>query len=236
MSFLKKALGALVEMDNGDAADPAPDKTMDSSALEKELAEIRKLTGAPTPAASSPPPTAAPTSTGTTPAPTSIVEGVAFSDIYAKANVPSIPYTADMLLNVVDKLRAMPREQVIQMVNAMDDADDRWTVGDVLNDANLKRNALQGQITALGSTLKTAEETCNAKVMHAQTQLEAITTEIKAQIAALEQTLAEAKQEADQDKVAATAQLAATREAHARETARLGAEFERLGRLQSTLK
>ena len=233
MGFFRKITSALV--DTGEA-----DAPVDAAALEQELAAIRKAGGMlPAAPASG---TVAPTPAPVAPAPapvagsTTITEGTPFSELYAKASVKPAVYTAEMLLQVLDRLKALPKDQVATMVAAMDEADDRWTVAEVLEDATQKRTALQAYTAALSSALAAAQASTNAAILAADDSFQEITKEVRAQIAELEKTLAEAKTATDAEKVAMTEQLAATSAAHTRETTRVTAEYERMGRILTSLK
>lgn len=218
-----------------DTGETSPDGAVSPDDIEKELAELRRASSSGATSEDS-------TTRGPDPTPvpvvTDIVEGVPFQDIYSNAKVPTAQYTAEQLITVVNKLQAksVSKEQVISTIGAMDEADDRWTLGDVLNDSNLKRNAIQGYLTGMGASMKSVEDRTNALITNVDTKFGELTTEIRNQIAELEKALAEAKAESDGEKAEATKTLQATREAYTRETSRLNAEFERLAYLQTILK
>src|SRR5687768_12451450 len=79
-----------------------------------------------------------------------ITKGRIFSEIYAEQSVMSSPKTAEEVLKIIDGMSALPIEVRKISIEAMDLADDSWTIEDVKLDASNKIAALQDYKTALG--------------------------------------------------------------------------------------
>jgi len=217
--FFKKALGVFVEVPEG--ADEHDDVSIDdlNDEARRLLAEIEAGSdAAPPPAAEAPPPPPS------APVPT----GGDFADIYAAAGVPPSPYSAEMLLKVAEGLRAMPLDQARAAVHAMDGADDRWTVGDVLLDADRKIDALNGVQQAVVTSQQQAEQRYDAVVQSLDSQLAATQTEIRKQIEELQALFTEAGETAAVEKATALSELEATRNSAQAEASRLQVEVDRL--------
>jgi len=160
--------------------------------------------------------------------PAGFATGQPLDQIYASAGVPPSPYSAEMLLKVAKGLQAMPLAQARAAVHAMDAADDRWTVGDVLLDADRKIGALQGVQQAVMGDRQTAEERYRTVVETLDNQLAATRDEIHKQIEELQALLKEADETAAVEKATALSELEATRNAAQTEVDRLQVEIDRL--------
>lgn len=229
--FWKRAVGAFVQIDDAQPGSAGAEGTEDIEAL---LAEVRgskpaeKATTPAAPAATAPTPTA-PTPAAPAPAPVTAVagdvaEGRPFDDIYKSAGVPSSPHSAEKLLKVLDGLASMPVDTRRQVVAAMDAADDTWAVADPVLDAQHKVGALQAEKARLVAAVKQAEEKAAADNKAQDDYLASATTEIRRQIEELQKTLESEVAGVTQAKGEIDARLRATREAAARETARLPAK------------
>ena len=148
--------------------------------------------------------------------------------IYAAAQVPDSPYTAEQLLKVIDGLRHMPREAVMSMINVMDEADPNWAVEDVLVDVDRKTRALETTISALSRRVQQERETARTPTENADSLLAEATTEIRRQINELEDQLAEFQADAAKQKAQAESKLHELEHAAAGESHRLSGEIERL--------
>ncbi len=215
-SFWRKVAGAFVEMDDPAPGAPAPSSDADAA---ETAALVAQLDGSAKPAP--PPPTIK----------IDIEEGQAFSEIYNKAGVPVVHQTAEQLLTILDGLAAMPKEACRLAIKAMDDADDRWTIADVQTDAERKRQVLQGAIDGLQNRISAAEKSAMAERESADNLLSEAEAAILAQITQLQTELEEFRTAAVAKKAAADAQVAATRDVVARESARLQSELFRLSRV-----
>ena len=235
--FFRKALGAFVEVDE------SQDGGDDSFSIEDLDDEARQLLADIEAGASTPPPggayaaqsqavveaTTQPSVPAPAPAPSAtLATGVPFQDIYSSSGVPASPYSAEMLLRVADGLKALPLPQARAAVDAMDAADDRWTVGDVLLDAERKIGALRSVEGSMDAQRRAAEQQYETSVEAIDHQMDSAQTQIDAQIAELQSLLAEAKEIATVERAKALSELEATRAAASGEVARIQAEVARL--------
>lgn len=223
--FFKKVAGAFVEIedDESGAAGADPEQLSDEAAA--LLAELEA--GATSQAV--PRATAPAVAAGTAQQP------MTFEDIYSRAGVPNSPYTAETLLRVIDGLRAMSPAQALQTVKAFDDADPRWTVADVLLDADKKVEALRSVQGDLANQVAHADQAyTTAKAAREQKQAK-LESDIAAEIAKLNDILKQGQTEVATEEAAATSQLEATRQSATQETQRLDAEILRLSEVRSFL-
>lgn len=227
--FFKKALGAFVEVDESlDEDSGLSVEDLDDEARQL-LADIEAGARTPPPdAAYAAQSQAATTQPASAPASADLATGVPFPEIYATTGVPPSPYSAEMLLRVAEGLKALPLAQARAAVDAMDAADDRWTVGDVLLDAERKIGALRGVEGRMDAQRRAAEEQYDTSVAAIDREMGAAQTQIENQIAELQTLLAEAKELATIERAKALSELEATRAASSGEATRLQAEVARL--------
>lgn len=225
MGFFKKVAGAFVEIEQtGQEFAPVSTEDLDADAAAL-LAEIER--GATAEAAPPPAPRAQESA--------ELPLGLPFADIYARVGVPHSPYTAEMLLRVVDGLRALPPAQALAAVEAMDAADDRWTVGDVVGDADRKTDALSAMRGEMRQAVRAAEQLYASTTAAIDKQLASTEEEIARQIAELEALRQEARQTAATERAAALSEMEATRQACTAEADRLEAEVSRLRQVRTFL-
>ncbi len=228
MGFFKKVAGAFVEIDET-APDLQPvspdDLNADAAAL---LAQIEAGASSDAP----PPPPPPPPDPG---GEAHLQLGLPFEEIYGRLGVPRSPYTAEMLLKVVEGLRALPAGQALAAVEAMDAADDRWSVHDVLADADGKVRALSAMRDEMQNAIAQAEQLYTAQTQAIDTSLKATEDEISKQIAELEALRKEARETGATEQAAALSELEATRQACAAEADRLDGEVKRLGEVRTFL-
>lgn len=226
----------LVELEEEDLpAAAAPSGADDIDAL---LAETRAMLGkvdveapsAEPPPASAPPPGPPPPPRVELPPLT--VEGLtddrSLPAIYAEAGISDIPFPVERLLKVLDGLSAMDSATRRTVVAAMDEADDTWSIHDVLLDASRKVGALGAARARLDRALAEAESRTEAELAAQDAFAEQATGAIRAQIAELEAALAEEIKGVGEQKSQIRVRLEAARAAHATQAARLDGEIERL--------
>jgi len=227
--FFKKVAGAFVELDQSSAStDPvSPDElNAEAAALLAEIEAGAESSAAPEPP---PPPPAPPAGDGR------VEVGVPFDQLYARASVPTSPYTAEMLLRVAEGLKALPPAQALAAVEAMDAADDRWTVGDVLLDADRKMEALRAARKAVDAAVAGARSVHESTTRTIDEHLARTEETVRTQIAELEQIRKEARDVATTERAAALSEMEATRQAAAAEVDRLDVEIRRLGEVHDFL-
>jgi hypothetical protein len=234
--FWRKVAGAFVEFDDAGAAAPTPAPSGPPSGLDAEIADADRLlrelqAGAPTssaapsaPGASSPPEAAPP-----------FAEGRPLPELYAEAGVPAAAQSAEQLLAILDGLAALPPEARRLAVKAMDDADDRWSVADVYDDARRKTEALVGYLHAAERSVADVQARVAAERAQVDKVLLEAEAEIEKQIAALQAELASFRSDAAAQHQALEAQVQAAREGLTRESTRVQSEVTRLGRVATFL-
>lgn len=227
--FWRKVAGAFVEFEG---QRPPPDggsidtTLADTDALLRELGAGRGVPAAEPPP---PPPVAAP------PPGTPIATGVAFGELYTNANVPAVHHTAEQLLAIVDGLAAMPPEAARIAVKAMDDADDRWTLTDVLGDSTRKIDALAAHLSTLAAQGQSAQDRAAQEQAAIASALSEAEATIAQQIAQLQAELQSFQADAAKRRAEVDAEVTATRAAVTAESDRVQAEIARLGRLRTFL-
>ena len=110
-------------------------------------------------------------------------EGIALADIFAAAGVPDSPYPAELLLRLLDGLRAMDAGTRKAAVLAMDAADDNWQIGDCIADADRKISALDAYKQQLNAQLQDREQQSAEVVNQIKLAIESSTAAIRKQIA-----------------------------------------------------
>lgn len=231
MGFFKKVAGAFVQIDETDSE--GGDVSVDS--LNAEAADLLAAIEAGAhadpgtavaPARPAPPP----------PPPTGGLEtGLPYETVYARAGIPSSPYTAEMLLRVVEGLKALPPAQALAAVEAMDAADDRWKVGDVLLDAERKIEALAAVRLTMQDHVRGAEQLAERTTTAIDQHMAATEAEIAKSIAELEALRAEAHQTATTERAAVLSELEATRQSCTLEAERVATEIARLSQVEDFL-
>ncbi len=234
--FFKKALGVFVDVEGAEGGE-------DLLTAEDLDDEARALLAAIEGGAHSPPPPppgeayaeqaaathdAAQTDPGLS---AGLAPGQDLPSIYAAAGVPDSPYSAEMLIRVAEGLRALPLAQARAAVDAMDSADDRWTVGDVMLDAERKIAALKGVEATMQGQRTEAEAAFERQSAAIDEVMAETQAEVQKQIAELEALLAEAQETATVERAKALSELEATRAACTGEISRLEAESKRLSQV-----
>lgn len=243
--FWKSVAGAFVEFEEPKRAASAGPASIDDTLASTEalLAELGgkgapsrpPSTSAPHAAPSAPPPPRAPASAPASSGAAPLAEGAPLSELYQKAGVPTVAHTAEQMLAILDGLAALPPEAARVAIKAMDDADDRWTVSDVLTDARLKTDVLVGHVNQLASHAQAAAESATHEAAEVDRMLAEAEAEIQKQIAALQAELDQFRADAAARRAEIDQRLAAAREAAARDSGRVQAEIARLGRISTFL-
>lgn len=128
-----------------------------------------------------------------TPAPALAVEVQAggtpldLAGIYANEGVPPSLYPAERLLRLLDGLSAMDEPIRRTAINAMDAADESWTIADPVADAKAKVKALAVHAQRLELSLQQLEQETRARVDALRTRSELSVGAIRKQIADLEE-------------------------------------------------
>jgi hypothetical protein len=163
-----------------------------------------------------------------------IVEGRPYADIYVAANVPTSAFPVEKLLAVIEGLANMSPDQIRMVIAAMDAADSSWVIEDPVTDAQNKIVVLQSEQARLSSTIKAIEAQGQAEAATEDEDLLAMSADIKSQIETLQADLQAAILETTQAKTQIETYTRSSKEAAARETARLESEVRRLNRVPNT--
>lgn len=151
--------------------------------------------------------------------------------IFATANIPPSPYPAEKMLRLLDGLKAMDKSSRTVAVQAMDAADDAWTIDDALLDAQRKIAALNAEKQ---QTIAQAQQIIadNQQLAQARDELQCTRVEaLRTQIAELERSMAAEIEQAGADKAACQAAGEGAKLAAQREQARLDVEIQRFASL-----
>ena len=133
--------------------------------------------------------------------------------IYAAAGVPSCAYPAERLLRLLEGLKAMDEGLRRQTIQAIDAADDSWTIEDPRRDAAAKVAALERHAASLRAGLAQAEKDTQERLQALIQRQEGTVAEIRRQIADLEGLLAREIARGAQEHAALDAALQSQREA-----------------------
>lgn len=160
-----------------------------------------------------------------------LVEQRPFDQFYADQSVPPVPFNAEKLLRVLDGLAALDPISRKAAVQALDAADDGWSIDDVLLDAERKARALAVAKRDLEqharAALQSAREAIEARDLRQQDAV----TRIRQQITDLEALLEREVTRATEEKTQFDAQARATKDACQREITRIDLETARLARI-----
>jgi hypothetical protein len=148
--------------------------------------------------------------------------------LYHEQAVPPSPFPAEKLLKLLDGLRAMEPAVRKAAIQAMDAADDAWTVDDAVLDAQRKIGALQQAQAYLAQQTASAQAHAQQELQQRDHQHQTAVEAVKRQIAELEALREREVEKAAADRAAIQTKAKAVEEASLRETARLEAELTRL--------
>lgn len=154
-------------------------------------------------------------------APLADTTGMTLEQVYAAAGVPACAYPAERLLRLLDGLKAMDEATRRQTIQAIDAADDSWTLDDPKRDAQAKVAAIEAHSASVRSGVAQAEQEAQAQLRAQMQAQETSVAEIRRQISELEGLLAREIARGAQENAALEASLQATRESANRELTQL---------------
>lgn len=160
-----------------------------------------------------------------------VAERKPFEELYRAASVPPSPFAAEKLLKLLDGLATLPLEVRKQMVKAMDEADDSWTIDDVVLDAQRKIKVLTTGKQTITQQLAAATKNAEDEIAAINRRQAESTAQIRRQIAELTALLDRESTKATQAIAEVNAQSRANQEAGVRETARMDSEISRLNQI-----
>jgi hypothetical protein len=211
MGFLEKA--GLVRLDSA-ADEPAPAPTPPSPPPPSEESLPRQTSAAATASAGTP---------------------LHLDDIYAQAGVPPSLYPAERLLRLIEGLSAMDEGTRRMAIQAMDTADESWTIDDPLEDARHKTQALALHAELLSLNLQALERDTQARVEAVGSRRDQVVGDIRRQISELDALLNRETARAAEEIATQQAQLHAAREHTAGQLASLSQLGQRLQGLTAQL-
>jgi hypothetical protein len=158
-----------------------------------------------------------------------------FSEIYSAHGVVPAPKTAEEVLAILEGMSALPPEVRKISLDAMDKADDNWSMDDVKLDASNKVEALSAYKMSLDVALEQARTNKESDIASTDQYVENATKTIRDQIEQLQAQIAECQTLLQQEIVEATQKKADIKNdfdsvvtTHASECARIDSEIERL--------
>lgn len=154
--------------------------------------------------------------------------GVTLAQIYAAAGVPPCAYPAERLLRLIDGLKAMDEATRRQTIQALDAADDSWSLEDPQRDAATKVAAIERHAAAIRAGVAQTEQQTQAQLNELARRQESSVAEIRRQVADLEGLLAREIARGAQEGAGLEAALQASRESANR-------ELDNLSRVTSAL-
>jgi hypothetical protein len=153
--------------------------------------------------------------------------------VYAHAGVPPSVYPAERLLRLVDGLSAMEPATRLMAIQAMDAADESWTMADPLADAAAKTQALAAHAQQLQASLQTLEGDTQAQLAAVASRQEQVVGDIRKQISELEALVARELSRAAQESASHTAALSTATDHTRRELADIAQLSQRLQSLSA---
>jgi hypothetical protein len=111
---------------------------------------------------------------------------LSLDQVYQTAAIPVAPYPAERLMRLIEGLRAMDEGTRRQAIQAMDAADDTWSMDDPIRDASAKAAAIDSYVQTLRSELAQSEQATRGEMEEKQRQHKASVAEIMRQMSDLE--------------------------------------------------
>lgn len=143
--------------------------------------------------------------------------GLSLEEVYARAGVAPCVYPAERLLRLIDGLKAMDEPMRRTTIQAIDAADDSWSIDDPMRDAAAKVAAIERHAATIRSGVAQAEQHAQAELAALQQRQETTVAEVRRQIADLEGLLAREVARGAQGAAALEATLQAQRQNAQRE-------------------
>lgn len=153
--------------------------------------------------------------------------------VYANAGIAPAPYPAERLLRLVDGLSAMDPATRLMAIQAMDAADESWSIEDPLADAAAKVGALAGHAAQLQNNLQALENETRAQLEAVAARQDQVVGNIRKQITELEALVAREQSRGAQETAGFEATLRAASEQTQRELADVNQTSQRLQTLSA---
>jgi len=215
LDFLEKA--GLVKRDEPGMSDGSES----NSTLTDPLVNISTSTTSSSPALASDSPAA------------NLAMALNLDDIYGNQGVSPSLYPAERLLRLVDGLSAMDEATRQMAIQAMDAADESWTIDDPLADAAAKVRALADHSRSLTADLQQLELQTQAQLDAIAGRQEKVVGDIRKQIAELEGLVARELSRSAQETATQEAKLKSAQNQVAQDLAEVARVSQRLQGLAS---
>lgn len=189
---------APVAAEGGGAADPEPARAAEPAAASGGAAAVAAAASGPADAAAE-------------------ANVLSLDEVYARAGVAPCAYPAERLLRLIDGLKAMDEPMRRTTIQAIDAADDSWSIDDPMRDAAAKVAAIERHAATIRAGVAQAEQHAQAELAALQQRQETTVAEVRRQIADLEGLLAREVARGAQGAAALEATLQAQRQNAQRE-------------------
>lgn len=151
-----------------------------------------------------------------------------FESIYAQAGIAPALYPAERLLRLLDGLSAMDEATRRMAIQAMDAADESWSIDDPLADAAAKAQGLAAHAAQLQQNLLAVQAASQHTLQAIAARQEKVVGDIRQQISELEGLVARELARSAQETATQEASLKATQDQTARELHELTVVRQRL--------
>lgn len=237
MASLKKILQAarLIES-TAPPAVPPPADDADIDAIIRRAAQAEARTPPPMPARDQRARADAEAVDAPAPAMAGVEEGLDFAQIYARQGVADAGFPVERLIKLVDGLKALDPTTRRAAIGAMDVADETWSMGQVLADADAKIAALRGHQRHLQGNADALVQANQARIAELEGSRDARLADLRQQIAALEAQIQDAVGATAADVARLQSESESNKAALARETQRLDAQVLSLEELAAQFR
>ena len=121
-----------------------------------------------------------------------VEEGLSFAEIYARQSVADAQFPVERLLKLIEGLRTLDPATRRAAINAMDIADETWSMAQVLADADAKVAALRGHQRQMQAAADAVVQTNRERVVALESSRDVRLTELRQQMSALEAQIQDA--------------------------------------------
>lgn len=162
-----------------------------------------------------------------TPEQANLASGRSLEDIYSARQVPSVPYSADKLLQTLEGLKALPLDTQKVAIKAMDDAE-RRSVAEPVGDAQNKLQALADEQAELRTNLNGVRASNDSRVKESEDGQASRLSKIREQIAGLEAMIARETQNGAEERAKIQSETETAKKSTDAQLARLDSAASRL--------
>ncbi len=160
-----------------------------------------------------------------------VEEGLTFADIYARQGVTDAQFPVERLLKLVEGLRTLDPATRRAAINAMDIADETWSMEQVLADADAKVAALRGHQLQMQGAADAVVQANRERVAALESSRDGRLTELRQQMSALEAQIQDAVGTTAADVAKLQSESESNKAALLRETQRIDAHIVNVAEL-----